>query len=531
MLTATAFAGLLAAEILYLTLTFDTEGLARLPPAWAALADWPAQSLRLAITVALTTVAIGGQGIWTSFHWQFRAQERARSTRAAILAAHVCALATFAWISSVFFSANAAVQHAPAAWAFAWAATGATTFLLWSHALLPLPRWVVVLRSHRSAIACGAAVGCVAWTFGFVSETLWEPLAFYTYRVLGWMLGLFYTQVVNNPATLELGTPAFSVEIAHQCSGYEGIGLIVVFLSLYLFFFRHELRFPAALVLLPLGIISIWLLNLVRIVALIAIGDAGWPHIALGGFHSQAGWIAFNALGLAFAAMARKGHYFARESGTRHECQTDSTSPYLVPFLSLLAVAMVTGAMTAGFDWWYPAKLMVLATALWTFRRRYASLNWQPSWVGVACGVTAFAIWMALLPDATNDKAAWPAALRSVGSIWAAAWLVTRTLGYVVAVPLAEELAFRGFLTRRFWLPDAHGAQIGTFAWSAFLLSSAIFGAFHGQLWLAGTVAGMLYAVALYRRRSLGDAVIAHAVTNGLIAIYVFTTGHWSAWS
>jgi exosortase E/protease (VPEID-CTERM system) len=531
MLTTTAFTGLLAVEILYLTLTFDTEGLERLPAAWAALADWPAQSLRLAVTIALTTVAIGGQGLWTSFQCQFRAHDRGRPTVAVLLGAHVGALALFTWISAGFFSVNDSVQRAPALWASAWVASGAATFLLWSHALLPLDRWVGVLRSHRGAIACGAAVGSVAWTFGFVSETLWEPLAFYTYRVLGWMLGLFYSEVVNNPATLELGTPAFSVEIAHQCSGYEGIGLIVVFLSLYLFFFRHELRFPAALVLLPLGVISIWLLNLVRIVALIAIGDAGWPHVAFGGFHSQAGWIAFNTIGLGFVALTRKGHYFARDSVAQREQAGDSTSPYLAPFLSLLAVAMVTGAISAGFDWWYPAKLMILAIVLWTFRRCYASLNWQASWAGVACGVTAFVIWIALLPEVPSDKAAWPAALQSVGSVWAAAWLATRTVGYVIAVPLAEELAFRGYLTRRFWLPDVNGAQVGTFAWSAFLLSSAIFGAFHGQLWLAGTLVGMLYALALYRRRSLGDAVLAHAVTNGLIAIYVFTTGHWSAWS
>ena len=53
----------------------------------------------------------------------------------------------------------------------------------------------------------------------------------------------------------------------------------------------------------------------------------------------------------------------------------------------------------------------------------------------------------------------------------------------------------------------------------------------HGGFWLAGTIAGMSFALALYQRRALGDAVLAHATTNGLIAVYVLTTGRWSVWS
>jgi membrane protease YdiL (CAAX protease family) len=69
------------------------------------------------------------------------------------------------------------------------------------------------------------------------------------------------------------------------------------------------------------------------------------------------------------------------------------------------------------------------------------------------------------------------------------------------------------------------------FSWSSFLTSSVLFGAFHGGMWLAGTIAGMSFALALYYRRALGDAVQAHAIANGLIALYAFATGHWSVWS
>jgi len=65
--------------------------------------------------------------------------------------------------------------------------------------------------------------------------------------------------------------------------------------------------------------------------------------------------------------------------------------------------------------------------------------------------------------------------------------------------------------------------------WS-FVVSSLLFGALHGGLWRAGTIAGMTFALALYQRRAIGDAVVAHAPTNGLIAMYVLATGRWSMW-
>ena len=69
---------------------------------------------------------------------------------------------------------------------------------------------------------------------------------------------------------------------------------MIAFGIVWLLLFRKESRFPQALVLIPAGVVLIYLLNAARIAALILIGDAGAERIALGGFHSQAGWIAFN---------------------------------------------------------------------------------------------------------------------------------------------------------------------------------------------------------------------------------------------
>jgi exosortase E/protease (VPEID-CTERM system) len=296
--------------------------------------------------------------------------------------------------------------------------------------------------------------------------------------------------------------------------------------------FKRELRFPGALILLPIGMALMWTLNLLRLVALIAIGDAGWSEVALGGFHSQAGWLTFNVIGLGFVTLLHKARFFAAApAASSHRRGPDTASPLLAPFLAMLAVAMITGAVSAGFDWLYPLRLAVLGAILWMFRHDYAAMNWRTSWVGLACGIGAFTLWMALMPGDSHGKADWPLALQSTDSITSTLWLIARTTGYVLAVPIAEELAFRGYLTRPFWRPGSEQTPLGHFAWGTFLLSSAIFGAFHGQLWLAGALAGMLFAVALYRSRSIGDAVLAHATTNALIAVYVLVTGNWSVWS
>src|SRR5688572_3137554 len=65
-----------------------------------------------------------------------------------------------------------------------------------------------------------------------------------------------------------------------------------------------------------------------------------------------------------------------------------------------------------------------------------------------------------------------------------------RTLGSVVAIPIAEELAFRGFLQRRLIAADFEAVPQRSFTWPSLLGSAFAFGAAHQSL-LAGTLAGL----------------------------------------
>ena len=61
---------------------------------------------------------------------------------------------------------------------------------------------------------------------------------------------------------------------------------------------------------LPLGTVLIYLANAVRITALVALGTWGSPAVALGGFHSQAGWLAFNGVALGLVVLAQRLRFF-----------------------------------------------------------------------------------------------------------------------------------------------------------------------------------------------------------------------------
>jgi CAAX prenyl protease-like protein len=100
----------------------------------------------------------------------------------------------------------------------------------------------------------------------------------------------------------------------------------------------------------------------------------------------------------------------------------------------------------------------------------------------------------------------------------------------VVTVPLAEELAFRGYLLRRVDSADFERVDFRSTSVLALAVSSVAFGTMHGARWFAGALAGVAYALAVRRRGRIGESVAAHAFTNALLAAWVITRGEWRLW-
>jgi exosortase E/protease (VPEID-CTERM system) len=441
------------------------------------------------------------------------------------------------WLTALVMETDLRSSAHPDRWAIAWMAAAAVTLAFWAAAALPPSLWLAQARRKRTwgLLAAGAAVGVASLGAGRLTDELWRPLGRSTLHCVHFLLSLVFRETILDPDRSVVGTPSFWVEVSSECSGYEGIGLIVVSTIAYLWFYRRDLRFPHALLLLPLGIALMILANTLRIVALVAIGSSGSPEVAMGGFHSQAGWLAFNVVALGLIGFSQSVR-FLWKAPVRHEDAPGScgTNAYLAPMVAIIATMMITRAFSDGFDWLYPLRPLAVLPILWFYRQEYAKLRWNGSWQAVAIGLLAFLLWMVLQPaptEADRRSATMTAeGLAGLPAGWAATWLAFRVVGSVLTVPLAEELGFRGYLARRLMAADFQDVPLGRFSWASLLISSTLFGALHGA-WLAGMLVGMLYAAALARRGSLMDAVLAHATTNGLLTAFVLSTRDWSLWT
>jgi hypothetical protein len=100
-----------------------------------------------------------------------------------------------------------------------------------------------------------------------------------------------------------------------------------------------------------------------------------------------------------------------------------------------------------------------------------------------------------------------------------------------LAVPILEELFWRGWLMR--WIIDPHHFEslpLGAYTPTAFWAVALLFASEHGSFWDVGLLAGIIYNWWMIRTRNLWDCILAHAVTNGILAAYVIGAGQWQYW-
>jgi exosortase E/protease (VPEID-CTERM system) len=362
-------------------------------------------------------------------------------------------------------------------------------------------------------------------------QRLWEPTAALTFSLVSRLLAPMLPALTADPTTLVLSTDHFAVQVAEVCSGLEGIGLMLAFCGAYLIYFRREYIFPRALLLIPAGVAAIFLLNVLRIAALILIGNAGFPDIAIYGFHSQAGWIAFNTVACGLVLLSRRSTWLSRTATTSasSDMTENPTAAYLMPLLGILAAGALSRAMSGSFEFFYSLRLIVALTVLARYWHKLATIDWRWSWRGPAVGLVVFGLWIAsahfLLPGA-----AMPEKLAAMSPAWRGTWITGRVVVAVLAVPVAEELAYRGFLMRRLSSADFESVSFRSVGWFPLTVTAVIFGLAHGVLWFPGIAAGMAFGLILMRRGSLGEPVAAHVTANGLIAASVLGGGQWQLW-
>jgi CAAX prenyl protease-like protein len=211
--------------------------------------------------------------------------------------------------------------------------------------------------------------------------------------------------------------------------------------------------------------------------------------------------------------------------------------PFAVYIAVLAAGPILRNTLPAGWDgrWLYALQIGVVIFALAWFARAYEelrppALGWRDALEAVIVGVAVFALWInvdfswAMLgePDTGFDPRA-----NGGGIDWAL--VAIRIFGAAAVVPIMEELFWRSFIMR--WIDNPRFMELPASAtsWRALALSSILFGIEH-NLWLAGILAGLAYGGLYLRSEKLWSPIVAHAVTNLLLGVWVVATASWSFW-
>lgn len=211
-----------------------------------------------------------------------------------------------------------------------------------------------------------------------------------------------------------------------------------------------------------------------------------------------------------------------------------------VPFVVFMALLALRGYLPAslGLDarWIYGGQAFIVAGLLAWYWRGYGELARQNlpearevGWA-VVVGIAVFALWVRLdLPwMQLGEATASFVPLDTHGQpIWTL--IALRLAGAALVVPVMEELFWRSFLMRWIQHPGFERVDPQTVGLKAIALSTFVFTLAH-TLWLAAVIAGLAYAL-LYRwSGKLWPSVIAHAVTNAMLGLWVIWSGRWEFW-
>jgi CAAX prenyl protease-like protein len=214
----------------------------------------------------------------------------------------------------------------------------------------------------------------------------------------------------------------------------------------------------------------------------------------------------------------------------------------VAPFVLFMLLLALRGNLPTGDSgqldtrWVYAAAVLLVGGVLWWFRREYGELNAQnlptrnEALLAAGVGFVVFLLWINL--DAPmlriGEATASFTPLDAQGQLqWAL--VAVRWIGAALLVPVMEELFWRSFLMRWIDRPQFETVVPHQVSIKAVVLSTFVFMLAH-TLWLAAIMAGLAYAWLFKRTGKLWVPVLAHAVTNGVLGVWVVATGNWGFW-
>ncbi len=211
------------------------------------------------------------------------------------------------------------------------------------------------------------------------------------------------------------------------------------------------------------------------------------------------------------------------------------TAAYVAPFAAFVGIMAVEKVFSISPQWAYPVRFFAVSAMVLTVARHYWTERPSRPFASLCLGAAVFIIWIG--PDVLFDyRHSWlfnnaltgastssiPVELRT--HFW---FVLIRTFSCTALVPIVEELFWRGWLMR--WLIDQNfmSVPLGKYTPAAFWLVAILFASEHGPYWDVGLITGVIYNWWMVRTRNLGDCILMHAVTNGILSAYVVVTGRW----
>lgn len=364
-----------------------------------------------------------------------------------------------------------------------------------------------------------------------IVQPLWDisALTLLTFAMVFQLLLLLGADAFARPDDFVIGVDSFAVHIAAQCSGVEGFVLVGSFVAVYAALFHGMIR-PMRywLIVLPLALLLSWLLNILRIALLVLLGAHVSPTLAVDGFHSYAGWLFFTLLALGVILLVHISPFLHRAEHRAGQRQTpqpalrrDDAAARLLPFVAFMLSGIVAAAFFPVPAAGYPLRVLIMLLALAPFWAQYVAFEWRLDPVALGAGALVGLGWVVSHGDPGAHDGEVAAMLAGMSAAGAASWIALRVFGTVVLVPLIEELFFRGYLLARL--------DRGGLSWRivAIAVSTAAFALLHGR-WLEAGLAGLIFAGVFLRRQRIGDAVLAHAVANAVVAAAAVAIGNWT---
>lgn len=365
----------------------------------------------------------------------------------------------------------------------------------------PRPRWL-------RPLALVPLAGVLFLAQMFAAATLrpgWSWARHITLPLAKAMIPWFGWESFADPSQSLLGAGDFVVRVDFGCSGLGGIGLylfgVLAYLSLH---FRRRNPAPCLAFALGIGVPLLVFLNSLRIALLVCLGASGSRELALGGFHTWAGWVGFQIAALATLALFESSF----PAPPAPESTSSSPRPYLLPQMAILGVVCLGGLFDLEPETLRLGGYILGGLAL-AWLRPPGFPQGPPSPHAVGSGFLVALLWIAgdlLFPPEISGT---PAGSASSDAI--------RALGSVLVIPWAEELFFRGYLFR--CLPGANFEEVSPrevppWGW---LLSNGLFALLHQRMG-AAFLAGCVFTWNFRHRGRLEDAVVSHALANAALA-------------